>query len=40
LRCGNHKCELKDHKGPCPSCLRSSFEEVRAHICLCLGKTV
>ena len=28
LSCGNHKCELKDHKGPCPSCLRSSFEEV------------
>ena len=28
LSCGNHKCELKDHRGPCPPCLRSSFEEV------------
>ena len=32
LSCGDHKRELKDDKGPCPSCLRSSFEEVRAHI--------
>ena len=29
LTCGNHTCEKKDHKGPCPPCLRSSFEEVR-----------
>lgn len=28
LSCGNHRCEEKDHKGPCRSCLRSSFEEV------------
>lgn len=28
LGCGNHKCEQKDHKGLCPPCLRSSFEEV------------
>ena len=32
LNCGNHKCELKDHKGPCPPCLRSSFEEVGASV--------
>lgn len=29
LSCGNHRCEMKDHKGICPPCLRSSFEEVR-----------
>ena len=28
LGCGNHRCEEKDHKGACPPCLRSSFEEV------------
>ena len=28
LSCGNHTCEERDHKGPCPPCLRSSFEEV------------
>jgi transcriptional repressor NF-X1 len=28
LSCGNHRCEEPDHKGPCPPCLRSSFEEV------------
>ena len=28
LSCGNHKCEERDHKGVCPPCLRSSFEEV------------
>lgn len=28
LTCGNHQCEERDHKGPCPPCLRSSFEEV------------
>jgi len=28
LGCGLHKCEERDHKGPCPPCLRSSFEEV------------
>lgn len=27
LTCGNHQCEERDHKGPCPPCLRSSFEE-------------
>ena len=36
LACGNHVCELRDHRGPCPSCLRSSFEEM---ICHC-GRTV
>jgi transcriptional repressor NF-X1 len=30
LGCGNHPCEERDHRGPCPPCLRSSFEEVRA----------
>ncbi|KAG6877743.1 hypothetical protein C0993_004457 [Termitomyces sp. T159_Od127] len=28
LSCGLHKCEERDHKGICPPCLRSSFEEV------------
>lgn len=28
LSCGNHKCEERDHRGLCPPCLRSSFEEV------------
>ena len=28
LNCGNHNCEERDHKGVCPPCLRSSFEEV------------
>ncbi|KIL58249.1 hypothetical protein M378DRAFT_27649 [Amanita muscaria Koide BX008] len=36
LSCGNHTCEKRDHKGPCPSCLRSSFEEA---ICPC-GRTI
>ncbi|KAI0827026.1 hypothetical protein BC628DRAFT_1319106 [Trametes gibbosa] len=36
LSCGNHHCEERDHKGPCPPCLRSSFEEM---VCYC-GRTV
>ncbi|KAI0635276.1 hypothetical protein C8Q77DRAFT_1054207 [Trametes polyzona] len=36
LNCGNHHCEERDHKGPCPPCLRSSFEEM---VCHC-GRTV
>ena len=28
LACGNHTCDKRDHRGPCPSCLRSTFEEV------------
>ena len=36
LACGNHYCELRDHRGACPSCLRSSFEEL---ICNC-GRTI
>ncbi|KAI0340472.1 hypothetical protein BDW22DRAFT_428704 [Trametopsis cervina] len=36
LSCGNHTCEEPDHRGPCPPCLRSSFEEI---ICNC-GQTV
>jgi len=28
LSCGNHRCEQRDHKGACPPCLQSSFEEV------------
>ena len=27
LSCGNHQCEERDHRGPCPPCFRSSFEE-------------
>lgn len=38
LGCGNHTCEEKDHKGVCPPCLRSSFEEVghTLRLALCL----
>ncbi|TFK41756.1 hypothetical protein BDQ12DRAFT_733207 [Crucibulum laeve] len=36
LSCGNHRCEERDHKGVCPPCLRSSFEEM---VCFC-GRTV
>ncbi|KAK7019052.1 FKBP12-associated protein 1-like protein [Favolaschia claudopus] len=36
LSCGEHRCELRDHKGPCGPCLRSSFEEL---ICPC-GRTI
>ena len=36
LTCGNHQCEEKDHRGLCPPCLRSSFEEM---VCNC-GRTV
>jgi transcriptional repressor NF-X1 len=28
LGCGNHRCEERDHRGACPPCLQSSFEEV------------
>lgn len=36
LSCGNHNCDEQDHRGPCPPCLRSSFEEM---ICAC-GQTI
>ncbi|KAI0711295.1 hypothetical protein C8Q76DRAFT_623360 [Earliella scabrosa] len=36
LSCGNHHCEERDHRGACPPCLRSSFEEM---ICHC-GRTI
>ena len=36
LACGNHHCEAKDHRGACPTCLRSSFDEL---VCAC-GRTV
>ncbi|KAF8309054.1 hypothetical protein DL93DRAFT_2063347 [Clavulina sp. PMI_390] len=36
LSCGNHYCAEPDHRGPCPPCLQSSFEEF---ICNC-GRTV
>jgi len=36
LGCGNHKCEERDHRGPCRPCLRSSFEEMFCHC----GRTV
>lgn len=36
LSCELHQCEEPDHRGPCPPCLRSSFEEL---ICKC-GRTV
>ena len=31
LNCGQHQCEQPDHKGPCPPCLRSSFDEISCH---------
>jgi transcriptional repressor NF-X1 len=31
LSCGNHHCEERDHRGPCPPCFLSSFEEVYDH---------
>ncbi|TBU61184.1 hypothetical protein BD310DRAFT_1037442 [Dichomitus squalens] len=36
LSCGNHHCAERDHKGACPPCLRSSFDEM---VCYC-GRTV
>ncbi|GAA5899971.1 hypothetical protein JCM5296_001929 [Sporobolomyces johnsonii] len=36
LNCGIHNCELKDHKGACPPCLRADFDEL---VCHC-GSTV
>ena len=36
LQCGNHRCERRDHKGPCEVCPRGVFEEL---VCLC-GRTV
>ena len=36
LQCGNHRCERRDHKGPCGVCPRGVFEEL---VCLC-GRTV
>ncbi|OCH93354.1 hypothetical protein OBBRIDRAFT_328385 [Obba rivulosa] len=36
LGCGNHRCEERDHRGVCPPCLRSSFEEM---VCYC-GRTI
>lgn len=29
LGCGLHKCDARDHAGPCAPCHRSSFDEVR-----------
>ncbi|KAI0000621.1 hypothetical protein BJV74DRAFT_876894 [Russula compacta] len=36
LNCGNHHCEERDHRGPCPPCFQSSFEEITCHC----GRTV
>lgn len=35
LNCGNHRCQQPDHKGKCPPCLQSSFEEISCH-CGCV----
>ena len=32
LSCGNRRCEERDHRGGCPPCLRSLFEEVCGHV--------
>lgn len=37
LRCGTHKCELLCHKGPCPTCMNVSFEELT---CRCGGEVI
>ena len=31
LNCGQHRCQLPDHRGACQPCLRSSFEELTCH---------
>ncbi|TFL01770.1 hypothetical protein BDV98DRAFT_548477 [Pterulicium gracile] len=31
LGCGLHKCDARDHAGPCAPCHRSSFDEVICH---------
>ena len=31
LSCGQHRCQLPDHKGACQPCLRSSFDELTCH---------
>ncbi|EGG05547.1 uncharacterized protein MELLADRAFT_48728, partial [Melampsora larici-populina 98AG31] len=31
LSCGLHTCQLRDHKGPCPTCLQANFNEVACH---------
>jgi len=36
LGCGSHRCSDADHRGPCPPCLQSSFDEL---VCHC-GRTV
>ncbi|KIO25872.1 hypothetical protein M407DRAFT_75162, partial [Tulasnella calospora MUT 4182] len=36
LACGNHTCSERDHRGPCPTCLQASFEEL---VCNC-GRTI
>ncbi|KAM0790050.1 hypothetical protein ACM66B_005378 [Microbotryomycetes sp. NB124-2] len=36
LNCGVHTCELNDHKGPCPPCLRADFDDLSCHC----GRTV
>ncbi|KAK7204833.1 hypothetical protein BZA70DRAFT_185816 [Myxozyma melibiosi] len=28
LKCGNHRCQITCHRGPCPPCLEASFEEL------------
>ncbi|KIJ55328.1 hypothetical protein M422DRAFT_73278 [Sphaerobolus stellatus SS14] len=36
LSCGTHRCSEPDHRGACPPCLQSSFEELSCHC----GRTV
>lgn len=37
LNCGLHRCERKDHKGLCPPCLQSSWDEMT---CVCGNTTI
>lgn len=40
LTCGNHRCEERDHRGACPPCLRSSFDEVSTNSCSILVRAL
>ncbi|KAJ8099675.1 hypothetical protein POJ06DRAFT_198492 [Lipomyces tetrasporus] len=31
LKCGSHHCQATCHRGPCPTCLEASFDELTCH---------